>query len=524
MAWIAVPKIDDTTPGFLAVTTSAPSSSFKIKVLTPDSLQGAIIKLINPITGEYILKNRVIYQNKDSGTTDITFTIDNTMCVSNAFSVGNTIQCQVRGVPSSLPSNVTKPTTNKGNAEDWLAVDNNAKAITPWSVSVLFNCTSTPTVTIEQVTLVDSAAQFNAKFSSSSDSLSWYQITNNGKTTDRIYPIEKNAISYALTSAATDAYTLTYVTKKGYKGSITGNIVEESAATDDTIIVNTSTSKASVNANDAKVTLAIVINNHNFLASKTGTVVISRSSAKSRFADKEVIATSTETLPAGSVVNGIAVPSTVTVSFTDYFAEPGVAYKYHVYFTHSSKKTNTWDSGSIIYMPEDMFLLSKDLMLRIKYNPEITGFKYNVQDSITPTLGGKYPVARRNGNQNYLTFTIGGLISYNTESGLDYDFSNSEFFSETRDYYSSDYASLDAVAKELAVEKLFREKVMAFLTNEDIKLFKSGPEGMRLVRLSNVSFSSNKALGRNIYSFTAQATEMEDCTIENCKKYVSLGG
>ena len=60
---------------------------------------------------------------------------------------------------------------------------------------------------------------------------------------------------------------------------------------------------------------------------------------------------------------------------------------------------------------------------------------------------------------------------------------------------------------------------MDFLYDNSAKLFKSATEGNILVKLTNISFTPNQQLGRRIYSFTAQATEIDAATYENYKKY-----
>ena len=49
--------------------------------------------------------------------------------------------------------------------------------------------------------------------------------------------------------------------------------------------------------------------------------------------------------------------------------------------------------------------------LRIKYNPTVSNFKYNIQESIQNTLGSIYPYITRSGKQKYRSFSIGGLIT-----------------------------------------------------------------------------------------------------------------
>jgi hypothetical protein len=98
--------------------------------------------------------------------------------------------------------------------------------------------------------------------------------------------------------------------------------------------------------------------------------------------------------------------------------------------------------------------------------------------------------------------------------------SESDAFSVGRELYEN-YANLAGIQdyEEIIFERIFREKAMDFLTNGKPKLFRSATEGNILVQLTNVSFTPNKQLGRRIYSFTATATEIADCSFENYYKY-----
>lgn len=68
-------------------------------------------------------------------------------------------------------------------------------------------------------------------------------------------------------------------------------------------------------------------------------------------------------------------------------------------------------------------------------------------------------------------------------------------------------------------EREFRNKVLDFLYQNSIKLFRSNTEGVMLVRLMNISLTPKQELGRMLYSFTADAIEMDEYNIFNCDKY-----
>ena len=68
-------------------------------------------------------------------------------------------------------------------------------------------------------------------------------------------------------------------------------------------------------------------------------------------------------------------------------------------------------------------------------------------------------------------------------------------------------------------EREFREKVMEFLSDGKVKMFKSPTEGNILIYLNNISLSPNKSLSRLVSSFTSTATEVAKNTIDNQIKY-----
>ena len=232
----------------------------------------------------------------------------------------------------------------------------------------------------------------------------------------------------------------------------------------------------------------------------------------------------------------------------DIITESSEGYKYKVQvFDDNGYRYELKSNGEmeiekpVLLILDDMFLVSNGISLRIRYNPSISNFKRTLSESIVNTIGSKYPFVKRNGHMDYKTFSIGGLLSCNTEAELsqtlgtttcfdsqstvidqdsiiDTRYSNSLFMRNTADYKKS-FEGLSNSDIEIIYEKIFRDKVMDFLYDNGVKLFKSATEGNILVKLTNVSFTPNQQLGRRIYSFTAQATEIDAATYENYKKY-----
>ena len=177
---------------------------------------------------------------------------------------------------------------------------------------------------------------------------------------------------------------------------------------------------------------------------------------------------------------------------------------------------------------QDIILMDGNQALHITYDSEINNLKYNTQDSIINTLGGQYPYIRRNGSTYYKTFNISGLISYHSEmeefnEAIDTSLTTAPTIGKmpisTFEYSSMLKDIQDTQDSEINLERIFRERVIQFLYNDRVKLFKSPTEGNMLIKLTNISLSPKKELGRMIYSFSAQATEIAEATEENLKKY-----
>lgn len=105
---------------------------------------------------------------------------------------------------------------------------------------------------------------------------------------------------------------------------------------------------------------------------------------------------------------------------------------------------------------------------------------------------------------NYKQFNIGGLISYHEDNA---------FFTT---YQLGNLTEVDA---ERVKEKQFRDAVLDFLYDAKPKILKSTTEGCMIIKLTNISLTPNKQLGRSIYSFTAQATEYAAPSIDNLKTH-----
>ena len=219
----------------------------------------------------------------------------------------------------------------------------------------------------------------------------------------------------------------------------------------------------------------------------------------------------------------------------DTTIEHGVWYKYRIQQDGGKKKF--LDSEKVLCNFEDIFLVNAERQLRIKFNPTISGFKYNTMESQQVTLGSQFPFVKRNGNNFYRSFSISGLITsfmddneWNGSYYIDNDFHSHYFvesFTNKKEIYSNfqnEYDEYNLTHKidkynDYIYEREFRDAVIAFLYQDNIKLFKSPTEGNILIRLMDISLEPVNQLGRRLYSFSANAIEIDINDIKNQSKY-----
>jgi len=77
----------------------------------------------------------------------------------------------------------------------------------------------------------------------------------------------------------------------------------------------------------------------------------------------------------------------------------------------------------------------------------------------------------------------------------------------------------DLTSENLMSERYFKLAVLDWLTNGEIKLFRSPGEGNYLVRLLNTSLTPNDVVGRMLHTFNTTAYEIADLTYDNLLKY-----
>lgn len=209
-------------------------------------------------------------------------------------------------------------------------------------------------------------------------------------------------------------------------------------------------------------------------------------------------------------------------SYRDYTVEQGVTYKYSLQqYNAQGIYSDRIISNTLTMDFEDMFLYDGNRQLRIRYNPKVSSYKTDILESKTDTIGSRFPFFSRNGNVYYKEFAISGLISYladeaenfvqMTDIGLD-------GFSNIHTPYGK-YGTTNLVDYNIAAERFFKNEVLDWLNDGQVKLFKSPTEGNYLVRLMNVSLSPMDQVSRMLHTFSATAYEVAEFNSENLTYY-----
>lgn len=180
-------------------------------------------------------------------------------------------------------------------------------------------------------------------------------------------------------------------------------------------------------------------------------------------------------------------------AWEDTTVEPGKTYYYCVqqYGLSRAGKRSTPICIKAVKMNYDCLSDAEKLFV-VKYNPKMNSFKNTLLESKTDTLGGKYPFIFRNGEVKYKEFSFSGTIALAENGNLTQENFNNE--------------------RELKLE------VLDWLNNGKPKLFRSLAEGCYIIRLLNVSLTSEAKIGRLVATFSATAYEVADCDYANLKK------
>lgn len=220
-------------------------------------------------------------------------------------------------------------------------------------------------------------------------------------------------------------------------------------------------------------------------------------------------------------------------SFKDVTVEQGVQYKYSFrQYNDNGLYSNREETESIMADFEDIFLCDNDKQIKIRFNPKISSFKTTRLESKMDTIGGKHPFIFRNGIVEYKEFPIQGLISYYLDENEEFlkdsykelgitfgkkleRLGNSKDLKDNVNQQIKNLSTTNFENYNIKAEREFKLKLLDWLGNGEIKLFKSPSEGNYFVRLMNISLSPEDRLNRMIHNFSCQAYEVMDYNYDN---------
>lgn len=204
----------------------------------------------------------------------------------------------------------------------------------------------------------------------------------------------------------------------------------------------------------------------------------------------------------------------------DYSIDSGIFYKYSAQRRDGSGARGisiiTKDPVKVDY--EHNFLVGEEQQLRIIFNSQVDNYRKNVSEAKIDTIGSKYPFVRRNGNMNYSSFGLSGLITCFMDEDEIFTTEN-EILNGQQLLYKAQSIDINKSLKEteMIYERKFRDKVMEFLYEDKIRLFKSPMMKNSLIKLMDVSLSPVDGMNKILYSFTATCIEIMEPTIDNLK-------
>lgn len=413
--------------------------------------------------------------------------------------------------------------------DSWLAA--NLSNFSEWSTVCLVRGISTPTLNINgfdmnaETTLwsinnVDIVGNLTFVDKNETDTLKSYQI--------KLYDIKDNLLadsgilySNSYSSVNDFNYTFEYEFKEGENYYFifnyeTNNMYSESITHELMVIqesVDMLNATLTAELDEINGAIKLEVKGKDKEESFVGNITIRRTSSESNFTIWEDVHTAS-----------FEENSKLDYIWIDYTIKSGIYYKYI-----AQKRNSIGNRGVAIHAKnepfmilfDDMYLTGGNGQLNIRFDPSITSFKINVSESKTDTIGSKYPYITQNGAIKYKQFPIGGTITHLMDPS-NLITSRENVFRDSLPYYEEynkdKYVRIDDF-NDWTYEREFREKVQDFLHENKVRLFRSATEGNILVKLTDINFTPNATLGRRIYSFTATATEIDECSIKNYDKY-----
>ena len=443
------------------------------------------------------------------------------------------------------------------NWEDWAewsqhAAENNL--LTEWSTVTIVKAITRPTVSI--INLTDSSAEVGNQFVSSSLStfVGAYYSSDPQEIVDtyRFIITDQNGTIVADSgtqhhNAADDYYIVEYINDNSEISSIdiynpeiylndgetyhieysitTKNLYVGTASYDFTIQDNYSGAPAiyvTAQVDNENGKIDVYFNNVNGEDLFRGNFVIKRASSQTNYDIWEDLVT----------LQFSSIAFNNTLVYQDYFVEHGVTYRYGVQQIYNNQTrsylvTEEEDDRSSYYtcLFNYSYLYSNGKQLALKFNDAVDSFAQTHLESVQQAMGSVYPFITRNGITSYYQFPIEGLISYHQDEIEQFLSKDSTLFpysvNRTRpeDKEPLFTPNTNLTNQNIYTERKFREAIINFLYSGDYFVYKSQTEGNILVVLTGISLTPNSTVHRMIYSFSAQAYQIDEYNLSTLAKY-----
>lgn len=221
------------------------------------------------------------------------------------------------------------------------------------------------------------------------------------------------------------------------------------------------------------------------------------------------------------------------IYFKDYLINSDELYIYFLQVVYLDNSYSSLSKPIAIKNSYDYtYILGEDGEQIPIYSPQINSITITKRDSLIETLGQQFPYFQGIGLIDYKSFNFSGNITYlstvNEENkiktqSLDelYGINAPEEIKEIlKNEYGDNMGNNYFTSVNYFMEKQYREKLIDFLKNGEIKVIKSPTERLLFTKFTNVNVTPKQELGRAIYDFSVTATEIFNEKSVDYNKYI----
>ena len=204
------------------------------------------------------------------------------------------------------------------------------------------------------------------------------------------------------------------------------------------------------------------------------------------------------------------------VTYSDYFIEAGVKYKYYVQSIGiDGTKGAVSEYQEVIVDYDYSWIVGENfLQCSIEYNGNLSSFRRTRKDTIIETIGGAFPVVASNSKVGYIDMTYGCTITQHMDKENRFGGQYSELFGGLQDSTIDDFYQISLKDKiqdykeNYITEREFRKNFGEWIQDGKAKIYKSNTEGLILVRVVDYNTTPVQQLGRIISNASFRMVEI----------------